>query len=146
MELETGKFGRITIADDKIFKFVMPVVGFDELSTYALLEHSEESIFMWLQSVENSLLAFPVFSCSNLQMDYVVDLPDSVVEALQIESVEDLLVMNIASIPSADPTGATINLLAPIVLNVKNKLAGQVILSGSGYEVKYPLFEKGESV
>lgn len=145
MELETGKFGRITIADDKIFKFVMPVVGFDELSTYALLEHSEESIFMWLQSVENSLLAFPVFSCSNLQMDYVVDLPDSVVEALQIESVEDLLVMNIASIPSADPTGATINLLAPIVLNVKNKLAGQVILSGSGYEVNYPLFEKGDA-
>ena len=143
MEIETKKFGRIEVSEDKLFYFVMPIVGFDELSRYVLLEHNQDSIFKWLQSVDNSLLAFPIVSFANLSFDYVIDLPDNVVEELQIEDVDDLLVMNVASIPSSEPNGTTINLLAPLVFNVKNKLAGQVILSGSGYEVNYPLFEKG---
>ena len=145
MDIETSRFGKITVNEEKLFSFVLPVVGFDELTRFVLLEHSNDSMFKWLQSVENPLLAFPIVSCANLSMDYVIDLPDSAVEALQIESVADLLVMNIASIPSSDPSGATINLLAPLIFNVKNKLAGQIILSGSGYEVSCPIFEKGEA-
>ena len=145
MDIETSRFGKITVNEEKLFSFVLPVVGFDELTRFVLLEHSNDSMFKWLQSVENPLLAFPIVSCANLSMDYVIDLPDSAVEALQIESVDDLLVMNIASIPSSDPSGATINLLAPLIFNVKNKLAGQIILSGSGYEVSCPIFEKGEA-
>ncbi len=143
MDIETSRFGKITVNEEKLFNFVLPVVGFDELSKFVLLEHSNDSMFKWLQSIENPLLAFPIVSCANLAMDYVIDLPDSAVDALQIESVDDLLVMNIASIPSDDPSGATINLLAPLIFNVKNKLAGQIILSGSGYEVSCPIFEKG---
>lgn len=146
MDIETSRFGKITVNEEKLFNFVLPVVGFDELSKFVLLEHSNDSMFKWLQSIENPLLAFPIVSCANLAMDYVIDLPDSAVDALQIESVDDLLVMNIASIPSDDPSGATINLLAPLIFNVKNKLAGQIILSGSGYEVSCPIFEKGATV
>ena len=145
MDIETSRFGKITVNEEKLFNFVLPVVGFDELSKFVLLEHSNDSMFKWLQSVENPLLAFPIVSCANLSMDYVIDLPDSAVEALQIENVDDLLVMNIASIPSSDPSGATINLLAPLIFNIKNKLAGQIILSGSGYEVSCPIFEKGDT-
>ena len=145
MDIETSRFGKITVNEEKLFNFVLPVVGFDELSKFVLLEHSNDSMFKWLQSVENPLLAFPIVSCANLSMDYVIDLPDSAVEALQLENVDDLLVMNIASIPSSDPSGATINLLAPLIFNIKNKLAGQIILSGSGYEVSCPIFEKGDA-
>lgn len=145
MDIETSRFGKITVSDDKLFDFVVPIVGFDELSKFVLLEHAESSMFKWLQSVENPLLAFPIVSCANLPIEYVIDLPDSIVEFLKIENVDDLLVMNVASIPSSDPSGATINLLAPIVFNIETKLAGQIILSGSGYEVNYPLFEKGDN-
>ena len=50
--------------------------------------------------------------------------------------------MNIASIPQDNPQGTTLNLLAPLVFNVNTQLAGQVILSGSGYDVSFPLFKK----
>ena len=129
MDIQTSKFGKITVSEEKLFKFVLPIVGFDELSKFVLLEHSEDSMFKWLQSVENSMLAFPIVSCANLSLDYVIDLPDNAVEALQIENVDDLLVMNVASIPSSEPDAATINLLAPLVFNIKTKLAGQIILS-----------------
>ncbi len=146
MDIETSRFGKITVNDDKLFDFVIPVVGFDELSKFVLLEHTSDSMFKWLQSIENPLLAFPIVSCANLSMDYVIDLPDSAIEELKVEDVDDLLVMNIASIPTSNPSGATINLLAPLIFNIKNKLAGQIILSGSGYEVSCPIFAKGADV
>ena len=59
-----------------------------------------------------------------------------------IENVENLLVMNIASIPQENPQGTTLNLLAPIIFNLGNLKAGQVILSGSGYDISFPLFKK----
>ena len=77
-----------------------------------------------------------------MNVDYSIDLPDNVVEMLKIQNVESLLVMNIASIPQNDPQGTTINLLAPIVFNLDEMLAGQVILSGSGYDISFPLFKK----
>ena len=76
-----------------------------------------------------------------MNVDYTVDLPDNVVEALKITNIESVLVMNIASIPQDNPQGTTINLLAPIVFNLDEKLAGQVILSGSGYDISFPLFK-----
>jgi flagellar assembly factor FliW len=77
-----------------------------------------------------------------MNIDYSVDIPDNVVELLKIKSVESLLVMNIASIPQNDPQGTTLNLLAPIIFNIEEQLAGQVILSGSGYDISFPLFKK----
>jgi flagellar assembly factor FliW len=76
-----------------------------------------------------------------MDIDYSIDLPDNVVESLKITNVENLLVMNVASIPQEDPRGTTINLLAPLIFNLDTYLAGQVILSGSGYDINFPLFK-----
>ena len=99
-------------------------------------------MFKWLQSVEDPALAFPIVSVFSMNVDYSIDLPDKVVETLKITNVDSLLVMNIASIPQDNPQGTTINLLAPIIFNLDEQLAGQVILSGSGYDISYPLFKK----
>ena len=48
----------------------------------------------------------------------------------------------IKQLSSHDPQGTTINLLAPIVFNLDELLAGQIILSGSGYDISFPLFKK----
>ena len=97
-----------------------------------------------MQSVEDPALAFPIVSIFNMNLDYSIDLPDNTVEALKVENAESLLVMNIASIPQNNPQGTTINLLAPLIFNVEKLLAGQVVLSGSGYDISFPLFKKDE--
>ena len=76
-----------------------------------------------------------------MDIDYSIDLEDSVVEILQINKVEDLLIMNITSIPQDNPRGTTINLLAPLVFNLNNNTAGQIVLSGSGYDISFPMFK-----
>lgn len=142
MKINTVRFGEIEIEKERIFKFVLPIIGFNELRDFVILDLNKDSFFKWLQSVEDPALAFPVVSVFSMNVDYSIDLPDNVVEALKIKNVESLLVMNIASIPQDDPQGTTINLLAPIIFNLEEHLAGQVILSGSGYDISFPLFKK----
>lgn len=142
MKLNTVRFGEIEVDEKRIFRFTLPIIGFNELRDFVILDANKESFFKWLQSVEDPALAFPIVSVFSMNLDYSIDLPDNVVEALKITEVENLLVMNIASIPQDNPQGTTINLLAPIVFNLGEQLAGQVILSGSGYDISFPLFKK----
>lgn len=142
MKINTLRFGEIDIEDNRIFEFCLPIIGFNELSKFVILDFNKDSFFKWLQSVEDPSLAFPVVSVFSLNVDYTVDLPDNVVEVLKIKDVDSLLVMNIASIPQDNPQETTLNLLAPIVFNIEEHLAGQIILSGSGYDVSFPLFKK----
>lgn len=141
MKFETIKFGEIDIAEDRIFNFVLPIIGFDMLKKFVIIEPGQENLFKWLQSVEDPTLAFPIISVSSLNIDYSIDLPDNVVEMLGVTSVESLFVMNITSIPQDDPKGTTINLLAPLIFNIDTQKAGQVVLSGTGYDISYPMFK-----
>ena len=141
MIIDTLRFGKVEIEDERIFEFALPVIGFNNLKKFVILDLNKDSFFKWLQSVEDPSLAFPIISIFSMNVDYTVDLPDNVVEALKITNIESVLVMNIASIPQDNPQGTTINLLAPIVFNLDEKLAGQVILSGSGYDISFPLFK-----
>ena len=141
MKINTVRFGDIEIDEKRIFEFVLPIIGFNELKKFIILDLNKDNFFKWLQSVEDPALAFPIVSVFSMDVDYSIDLPDNVVESLKIKDVESLLVMNVASIPQNNPQGTTINLLAPIVFNVEELLAGQVILSGSGYDISFPLFK-----
>lgn len=144
MKISTTRFGEIEIDETRIFSFVQPIIGFNELKKFIILDINKDSFFKWLQSVEDPALAFPIVSIFNMNLDYSIDLPDNTVEALKVENAESLLVMNIASIPQNNPQGTTINLLAPLIFNVEKLLAGQVVLSGSGYDISFPLFKKDE--
>ena len=142
MKLKTLRFGEIEIEESRIFDFVMPIIGFNHLSKFVILEPNKDTLFKWLQSVEDSSLAFPIISLSALDYDYTIDISDNAVTVLDIKNVESLLVMNITSIPQDDPKSTTINLLAPLIFNIDNNKAGQIVLSGSGYDISYPMFKE----
>ena len=142
MKLNTARFGEIEIEENRIFNFVMPIIGFDMLHKFIILDPNKDTLFKWLQSIEDPALAFPIISVSALNLDYTIDLPDNIVETLNIKNVESLLVMNITSIPQDNPKGTTINLLAPLIFNLDNQNAAQIVLSGSGYDISYPMFKE----
>jgi len=143
VKIRTSRFGEIEISEERIFEFVLPIIGFNELKRFVILDLNQDSFFKWLQAVDDPELAFPIVSVFSMNVDYAIDLQDNVVETLKIDNVENVLVMNIASIPQDNPQGATLNLLAPLIFNIGNQLAGQVILTGSGYDISFPLFKKG---
>ena len=142
MIINTVRFGEVEVEECRIFDFVLPIIGFDSLRKFVIIDPSQDTLFKWLQSVEEPSLAFPIISVASLDYDYSIDLTDGVIKSLEITNAESLLVMNITSIPQDNPRGTTINLLAPLIFNLDNQTAGQIVLSGSGYDISHPMFKK----
>jgi flagellar assembly factor FliW len=142
MKITTEKFGEISINDDLVFNFIEPIIGYDNLKRYVLIEHSENSAFKWLQSLEDPNLAFPVTSPAFFDIDYQFEIPTEKAESIDLNSVDSLISLNIVTIPSGNPRKATINLVAPIIINAANKQGLQIVLPNSNYLVKTPLFNE----
>lgn len=141
MNINTTRFGEVSIDENLIFEFVEPIIGYDDLKQYVLIEHSENSAFKWLQSVDCAELAFPVTSPAFFDIEYQFEIPTEEAEKINLSSVESLISLNIVTIPAGNPRKATINLLAPIIINAANKQGMQLILSNSNYPVKQSLFK-----
>ena len=140
MQITTTRFGEIIIDDNLIFDFVQPIIGYNKLRKYVLIEHKENSAFKWLQSIEDPALAFPVTSPAFFNIDYQFEIPTETAEQIELTSADSLIALNIVTIPASNPQKATINLLAPIIINAVNKQGMQFILSNSNYPVKQSLF------
>lgn len=140
MKIETEKFGEIIVDDNLVFTFVEPIIGYENLSKFVLIEHSENSAFKWLQSTENPKLAFPVSTPAYFDIDYQFEIPTEIAEKIELTTVESLISLNIVTIPVGQPRNSTMNLLAPIIINATNRQGMQLILSNTNYPVKQPLF------
>lgn len=142
MKITTTRFGEVEVNNDMLFSMVNPILGYESEDCYVLIEHRENSKFRWLQSIKTPDLAFAVTFAGAFGIDYSFELPDQTQDELQINDVDDLLVLNLVVIPHENPRASTINLLAPLIFNIKTKKGAQVILTGTNFAVDYPLIEK----
>lgn len=141
MKLDTLKFGLIEIDDSLIFNFLEPILGYEHLKKYVLIDYDSDSPFKWLQSTEDMTVSFPVTVPALFGMDYVFTVTETYAKMLELKTIEDVLTLNIVNIPKGQPEQATVNLLGPIVINVINKNAIQMILQDSDYSVRQKLFK-----
>ncbi len=147
MKINSPRFGEIKCPKDKIIYFVIPILGFPNSKRYIILEHDKECDFKWLLSIDEPEIAFVIIDPTLLFSDYplvVFEKYSNLFSELEIKDINDLSIINIVTIPP-DPTQATVNLLAPIVVNSKTFKAKQVILEGSDLPIKYPLFSQDEN-
>jgi len=87
-----------------------------------------------LYNVGTSIIADPFQIIGN----YVVDIPQDDLEALQIKNPEETSVYVILTIRQGGRE-LTANLVAPLVINTSSKMGRQVILFNSPYNSRYPL-------
>ncbi|MFN8615189.1 MAG: flagellar assembly protein FliW [Vampirovibrionales bacterium] len=127
--IQTSRFGPITVDDAGILSFVSPILGFDELTDYVLLDHADDSPFKWLQSLQAPELAFVVTNPKFFNIDYEFELPEDFCQLLELTQAEDAVVLTIVNIPADNPKAMTANLLGPVVVNQSNRKAMQVVLS-----------------
>lgn len=135
MNIESQRFGTIDINEDELLTFPSGVIGFPREQQFALVPHHGSGYIAWLQSVSTPGLAFPVVSAHAFGEKY----PDVPVEAAAKEAGiegddEALAVMVVLCALSNQP--ATVNLLAPIVVNATTRQGAQVILEGTRYSTR----------
>lgn len=142
MKIQTTRFGEVDVDKSLCFQMIIPILGYEKETEYVLIEHKEKSNFRWLQSINTPDLAFVVTIPGSFGIDYSFELADEPQAILGIETVEDLLSFNMVVIPHENPRAATVNLLAPLIFNIKNHKCGQVVLADPKLRVDYPLIQK----
>lgn len=145
MEIESRDFGKIEIEKSDIILFKTGLPGFDDLKKFVLLPLAADSPFIIMQSIEDSETAFVTVEPGNLIDDYQFEISDKVEKKLKITGLEDLLILNIITLKK-EMKESTVNLSAPVVINLKEKLARQVILDDSRYQVRFKIFAAQKEV
>lgn len=140
MVINTRIFGEATIEDDKLIHFPKGIVGFPDLTDFALMHDAEKGNqggIRWMQSVQEPNFAMPVIDPLIIKEDYNPQVNDDLLAT--IGGIEDVLVLVTISVPS-DLKKMSVNLKAPIIINVAERKACQLIVD-QDFPVKYEIYD-----
>ena len=140
MIVNSMRFGQLEVPENKIISMVKPVLGFENLKKYFLLEVDEIRPFLWLQSVEEPAVAFLVVNPLYIMKDYKIEINSMEIADLEIKKVTAVETYVIVTLPD-NPQELSANMQGPILINTENNLAKQLVLVNSDYRIKHMIFE-----
>ncbi len=142
MKIITKVFGEITIDDEKIIHFPSGIIGFPELTEFALVHDVERGAgaIHWLQSVQEPAFAMPVMDPLIVMPEYNPEVDDELLKPIGELIPDELLVLVTVTVPK-DIKNMTVNLRGPVIINAAEKKACQVIIESGEYAVKYPVYD-----
>lgn len=133
MNISTKFFGNIDIKDEEVIKFPNGVPGFDKLTKFVILSIEDNKNIKCLQSIEDVDICLLIVSPWEHFKDYSIDLSEDEINELSLESQEEAMVYNVITVREDK---ITINLAAPLIINVIKGVAKQIILSNTNYKVR----------
>ena len=123
--VRSRRFGSMEVARASVVEIPQGLVGFPQLRRYVILEHRPGSPFKWLLAIDDPELAFAVANPCDLVAGYEPPL-DLAARILDADPGEIALLV-IVTIPP-DPTLMTVNLMAPVVVDLRTRRARQIVL------------------
>ena len=145
MQVLTTRFGTVEVEESAVIRFVGPIVGFDTYRDFVVVAVPETVPISWLQSTEDPALAFPVVDPFLIKTGYDITIPEPDAQELRLEDTGDAEIFTIVVIPP-DVKEMRTNLRAPIVCNVKERIAKQVILNDGRAPVRFFFGRRQEAV
>ncbi|MDA3859913.1 MAG: flagellar assembly protein FliW [Melioribacteraceae bacterium] len=124
MKLKTEQFGEIEYAKENVIRIEKGLFGFEHLEEYLLVQ-TENTLFYWLNSVDEPSTAFPMVGINVLDDTYP-----------QVEGFEPFGIVTL----DKDPLKISVNMKAPLYINQEEKHGKQKILDREKYLVNYKLF------
>ena len=140
MKIDTVRFGPVDVDENKLIQFENGIPGLEEHHRYALLQFGESYPIIWLQSLDDGGICLPVLDTFAVLSGYVFDIDDADVKELGIRKPDELQVVSVLVIPN-EIQQMTVNLAAPIIINIVTGKAKQIMLSGGDYNVRAPIFQ-----
>ena len=142
MKIETRIFGQIDIEDNKIITLEKGMIGFPELTRFALIYDKEKKDkgfqISWLQSMDDGDIAFPVTDPFYVMKEYNPSVSEEILAPLGELTEENVYVLVTVTVPKK-VEDFSVNLKAPIVINSDTNKGLQTITE-SDYPVKYKIY------
>lgn len=124
MELQNNQFGKVEFSEENILHFKNGLFGFEELKSFLLIK-DDDSLFFWLNSIDQHELVFPLVGLRLIDDSY--------------PQTNDTEAFGITTL-NRDPKKITVNLKAPVYINQNKKEGYQAIIDHENYSVSYNLF------
>ena len=141
--LRTKYFGELTYGADAMLHFPAGIPGFEHEKSFLLIQQDRTRPLTFMQSAITPDLCFLALPVQTISPEFRLRLAteDRAELALppgrQPVIGKDVLCLSLVTLGEEEPP--TINLMAPIVVNLKNRRAVQAIQFDSGYPLHQPL-------
>ena len=124
LHVATSRFGPLEFEQVDIIHFPAGISGLERCRDWVLLADAHSDVLGWLQSTERPEVALGVASPRRFVPDYRVRIARRELETVQLAEPRDAQVLVIVGVTER---GNSLNLKAPLVFNLANRLGTQVV-------------------
>jgi flagellar assembly factor FliW len=139
MTLQTKAYGPMEIDENHVLEFPQGILGFEEYRRFALID-AHKKPFYWLQSTEETRIAFILIKPSTFREAYDPGIGLDDLEDIGAPDLDDCLVFAIVTVPEAGPM--TANLQGPIYISKKTRKGKQCISPRDEYRTRHDILEE----
>ena len=139
MKINTTRFNELEVDKKDIIEFTEGLLGFENLKKFFIVDPGDQTLILWLQSIDDASVAFPIIEPKIFQPNFSVKLLPLELNSLNLENLSNASVYTILTIPQ-NVTEMSANLKAPIIINNKSKIARQIVLQDSKLEVRFKMY------
>jgi flagellar assembly factor FliW len=148
--IESKAYGKVEVDEASRVIFEQGLYGLENFREYYILDY-KEGPFYWLQSAEMPEIAFVIIDPCYFKKDYQLEVAQADFKSIGFsanpeKATEDLLHFVIVTIPEEDPSQMTANLLGPVIINTKTRLAKQAISLNPEYTTQHNILEELEKM
>ena len=136
MLINSVRFGDVDCEESSTLHFPHGLLGFEDQTAFVVVPVGDDGIYSWLQSVSDPALAFLATSPAFFFADYAPEVNDADIAELDLRDPSETLLLCFVTISD---DGITANLLGPIVVNTRTRVARQVVLSENQWSTREPL-------
>ncbi len=145
---ETKHFGKISYEPKSELEFPRGLPGFDDRRRFVAVRFAESDPLIYLQSLEDPALCFITMPVLAAEPNYrlkvsVEDLAEVGLPPRQPKIGDGIVCLTVISVRE---TGPTANLLAPIVVNLRNRKAVQAVSQEPDYSHQFALMPQEAEV
>ncbi len=135
--VRSDRFGAVEVEASKVIQIPSGLVGYQKPQTFVLFDYVPP--FHWLQSIDDPALAFVVVDGTELvrQFDMPAPYGDQDINLKEGDEYAVILIVTLKE-PVIE---STVNLLAPIFINLKNRRGVQVVYDDDISKIQYRLFK-----
>jgi flagellar assembly factor FliW len=139
---DSKSFGTLIYEPDSIVEFPNGLPGFEERRRFVALTYPGTEPLVFLQSLDDPGLCFITLPVLSIDRQYRLEVSEEDLKSVGLASKRQPRIgQDVAclAILTLQQSGTTANLLAPVVINVKNLKAVQAIAPDCGYSHQHLL-------
>ena len=136
MKINTKVLGEIEIDERQVFDFPGGLLGLPELTRFALIDTGHPPYF-YLQSLCEPYLSFALISPEIFHPDYRLDVEESELLSLEMESGKDTELLVFVIVNFNDAPLVTANLQGPLVFNKETGKGCQCVSRNPEYKTRH---------